>query len=86
MLWSVLTINLGYSQIDLSLEWEFQEDLSYFDSAALNYIVNDEISTKLLMVYGIYESPITCSSTRYLAFLYHENQSKFHLREYHIPA
>ena len=52
MLWSVLTINHGYSQIDLSLEWEFQEDLSYFDSAALNYIVNDEIS-QLEFIYGI---------------------------------
>ena len=52
MLWSVLTINLSYSQIDLSLEWEFQEDLSYFDSAALNYIVNDEIS-QLEFIYGI---------------------------------
>ena len=52
MLWSVLTINLGYSQIDLSLEWEFQEDLSYFDSVALNYIVNDEIS-QLEFIYGI---------------------------------
>ena len=52
ILWSVLTINLGYSQIDLSLEWEFQEDLSYFDSVALNYIVNDEIS-QLEFIYGI---------------------------------
>ena len=52
ILWTVLTINLGYSQIDLSLEWEFQEDLSYFDSVALNYIVNDEIS-QLEFIYGI---------------------------------
>jgi len=49
---SVLTINLGYSQIDLSMEWEFQEDLSYFDSEALNYIVNDEIS-QLEFINGI---------------------------------
>ena len=49
---SVLTINLGYSQIDLSMEWEFQEDLSYFDSEALNYIVNNEIS-QLEFINGI---------------------------------
>ena len=49
---SVLTINLGYSQIDLSMEWEFKEDLSYFDSEALNYIVNDEIS-QLEFINGI---------------------------------
>ena len=41
---SVLTFNLGYSQVDLSLEWEFQEDLSYFDSGALEDIMNYEIS------------------------------------------
>ena len=37
---SILIINLGYSQIDLSLEWEFHEDLSYFDSVALKSVLN----------------------------------------------
>ena len=52
LLLSILMINPGYSQIDLSMEWEIQEDLSYFDSEALNYIVNDEIS-QLEFIYGI---------------------------------
>ena len=33
-----------FGLIDLSLEWEFQEDLSYFDSEALQEIMNIEIS------------------------------------------
>jgi len=37
---SILIINLGYSQIDLALEWEFQEDLFYFDSGALKSVMN----------------------------------------------
>ena len=31
--------------IDLSLDWQVQEDLSYFDSEALENIVNDEIAS-----------------------------------------
>ena len=36
--------NSDFAPIDLSLEWEFQDDLSYFDSEALNSIMDEQVS------------------------------------------
>ena len=52
ILLGILNINLGFSQLDLSQEWEIQDDLSYFDSESLEEIMDIEIPT-LDLIRGI---------------------------------
>ena len=33
----------GFTPIDLSLDWEIEQDVSYFDSELLNEIINEDI-------------------------------------------
>ena len=48
----ILCSSIIYSQLDLSQDWEFQDDLSYFDSEALQEIMDIEIPT-LDLISGI---------------------------------
>ena len=48
----ILCSSIIYSQLDLSQDWEFQNDLSYFNSEALQEIMDIEIPT-LDLISGI---------------------------------